>query len=116
MHHVGVCIGQSESRSDTASRTDRAKQISVVVALVGWLCGPRSAPGPLVHEAVLLADPGLVLEPDFDRRRLGDAFEMSLQRAWEVFLNASTIRSSCAGCRGRTLMWEKPSFFRSVPT
>jgi len=116
LHHVGVRVGQSESRSDTASRTDRAKQISVVVALVGWLCGPRSAPGPLAHEAVLLADPGLVLEPDFDRRRLGDAFEMSLQRAWEVFLNASTIRSSCAGWRGLALMWEKPSFFRSVPT
>jgi hypothetical protein len=26
-----------------------------------------------------------ILEPDFDRRRLGEAFEMSLQRAWEVF-------------------------------
>ena len=46
----------------------------------------------------------------------GRAFEMSLQRAREVFLNASTIRSSCAGWRGLALMWEKPIFFRSVPT
>ena len=45
-----------------------------------------------------------------------DAVEMSLQRAREVFLNASTIRSSCAGWRGLALMWEKPIFFRSVPT
>src|ERR1700722_17675367 len=116
LHHVGVRIGQGESRSDTASRTDRAEQISVVVSLVSRLCGPRSAPGPLAHEAVLLADPGLVLEPDLDRRCLGDALEMSLQRAREVFLTAWRIRSSCAGCRGRALMWEKPSFFRSVPT
>ena len=93
LHHVGVRVGQGESRSDTASRTDRAEQIGVVVALVSRLCGPRSAPGPLANEAVLLADPGLVLEPYLDRRRLGDALEMSLQRAPEVFLNSSTIRS-----------------------
>ena len=116
MHHVGVRVGQGESRSDAASRTDRAEQIGVVVSLVSRLCGPRSAPGPLANEAVLLADPGLILEPYLDRRRLGQTVEMSLQRAWEVFLNASTIRSSCAGWRGLALMWEKPIFFRSVPT
>ncbi len=49
------------------------------------------------HEAILLADPGLVFKPDFHRRRLGQPFEMSPQRAREVFLNVSTIRSSCAG-------------------
>ena|SRR5271155_5427347 len=97
LHHVGVRVGQRQSRSDTASRTDRAEQIGVVVALVGGLSGPCSTPGPLADEAVLLADPGLVLKPDLDRGRLGEAFEMGLQRAWEVFLNASTIRSSCAG-------------------
>ena len=32
------------------------------------------------------------------------------------FLNASTIRSSWAGCRGLALMCEKPSFLRSFPT
>ena len=94
LHHVGVGIGKRQSRSDAARRADRAEQIGVVVALVGGLSGPRSTPGPLADEAVLLADPGFVLEPDFDRRRLGDPFEMSLQRAREVFLNPSTIRSS----------------------
>jgi hypothetical protein len=97
LHHVGIRVGQRQSRSDAASRTDRAEQIGVVVALVGGLSGPRSTPGPLADEAVLLANSGFILEPDFDRRRLGDAFEMSPQRAREVFLNASTIRSSCAG-------------------
>jgi len=33
-----------------------------------------------------------------------------------TFLKASTIRSSWAGWRGRALMCEKPSFFRSFPT
>jgi hypothetical protein len=116
LHHVGVGVRQGEGRSDAAGGTDRAEQIGVVVALVGGLPWPRSAPGPLPDLAVLLADAGLVLKPDFDRRRLRQAFEVSLQRARKVFLNASTIRSSWAGWRGRALMWEKPSFCRSFPT
>ena len=70
LHHVGVGVGQRQRRADAAGRADRAEQIGVVVALVGGLAWPRSAPRPLPHEAVLLADPGFVLEPDFDRRRL----------------------------------------------
>ena len=97
LHHVGVGIGQGKGRPDAAGGADRAEQIGVVIALVGGLAGPRSAPGPLPNLAVLLADPGFVLKPDFHRRRLGQSFKMSLQRAREVFLNASTIRSSCAG-------------------
>jgi hypothetical protein len=94
LHHVGVGIGQREGRSDPAGWADRAEQIGVVIALIGGLARPRSAPGPLSDLAVLLADAGLVLKPDFDRRRLRQSFEMSLQRAREVFLNASTILSS----------------------
>ena len=86
LHHLGVSVGQSESRPDATGGTDRAEQIGVFIALVGGLPWPRSAPGPLAHKAVLLADPSLILEPDFDRRRIGEAFEMSLQRAREVFL------------------------------
>jgi hypothetical protein len=94
LHHVSVGVGQHEGRPDAAGRADRAEQIGVVIALVGGLPWPRSAPGPLPNLAVLLADAGLVLKPDFDRRRLGQSFEMSLQRAREVFLKASTLRSS----------------------
>jgi hypothetical protein len=94
LHHVGVGIRQREGGADAAGWADRAEQIGVVIALVGGLPWPRSALGPLPNLAVLLADPGLVFEPDFDRRDLGQAFEMSLQRVREVFLKASTIRSS----------------------
>jgi hypothetical protein len=94
LHHVGVGIRQHKRRPDAAGRADRAEQISVVIALVGGLPWPRSAPGPLPNLAVLLADAGLVLKPDFDRRRLRQSFEMGLQRAREVFLKASMIRSS----------------------
>jgi hypothetical protein len=94
LHHVGVGVGQREGRPDAAGRADRAEQIGVVLALVGGLPWPRPAPGPLPNLAVLLADAGLVLKPDFDRRRLRQSVEMSLQRVREVFLKASTIRSS----------------------
>ena len=94
LHHVGVGIGQGERRADAASGADGAKQIGVVVALVGGLARACPAPGPLPNLAVLLADPGLVFKPDFDWRDLGQAVEMSLQRVREVFLKASTIRSS----------------------
>ncbi len=36
--------------------------------------------------------------------------------AGHTFLNASTIWQFCLGCRGRALMWEKPSLFKIVPT
>ena len=94
LHHVGVGVRKRQGRPDAAGRADRAEQIGVVIALVGGLPGPRSAPGPLPNLAVLLADASLVLKPDFDRRCLRQALEMSLQRARKVFLNASTIRSS----------------------
>ena len=85
LHHVGVGIGQRERRADPARGADRAEQIGVVIALVGGLAWPRSAPGPLADEAVLLADPGLVLKPDLDRLALPDAVEMGVQRAGKFF-------------------------------
>jgi hypothetical protein len=79
LHHVGVVMRKHEGRPDAAGRADRAEQIGVVVALVGGLPWPRSAPGPLSNLAVLLADAGLVFKPDFDRRRLGQGVDMSLR-------------------------------------
>jgi hypothetical protein len=97
LHHVGVGVRQREGGADAPRWADRAEQIGVVIALIGGLPWPRSTPGPLPNLAVLLADAGLVRKPDFDGRGLGQTFEMSFQRAREIFLNASTIRSSCAG-------------------
>jgi hypothetical protein len=94
LHHISVGVGQHEGRPDAPRWADRAEQIGVVIALVGGLPWPRPAPGPLPNLAVLLADAGLVFKPDFNRRRLGQAADMSLQRAREVFLKASTVRSS----------------------
>ena len=74
LHGLGVGEGQGEGRADAARWADGAEQIGALVALVGRLPRPRAAPGPLPDEAVLLADPGLVLEPDLDLRRLRGMF------------------------------------------
>ena len=116
LHGLGVGEGQRKRGPNAAGRANGAEEIRALVALIGGLARPRSSPGPLTHEAVLLADAGFVLKPDLDRRRRRQAVEMGAQRAREVFLKASTIRSSWAGWRGRALMWEKPSFLRSLPT
>ena len=84
LHRLGVGVGQGERRADAAGRADGAEQIGVVVALVGRLTGPGSASGPLSDLAVLLGDAGLVLKPDLDERRVGNAFEMGAQRARDV--------------------------------
>ena len=97
LHGVRVGERQRQRGSRTARRTDRAEQVGALVALVGRLAGPGAASRPLPHEAILLADPGLVLEPDLDPLSLGDAVQMGTQRDGKVFLNASTVRASCLG-------------------
>src|SRR5829696_6864107 len=64
LHGLGVGVGHGKRRAGCARRTDGAKQGGALVALVGGLARARAAPRPLAHEAVLLADAGLVLEPD----------------------------------------------------
>lgn len=114
----GLCVGivQCERRAGSAGRADRAEEPGALVALVGRLTRPRSASCPLADDAVLLADPGLVLEPDLDGFALPDAGQMDVQRGRKVFLNASIVRASCPGWRRRALTWEKPSALRSLPT
>lgn len=116
LHHVGVGMGQCEGRTDATGGADGTEQIGVLITLVGGLGGPCAAPRPLPDEAVLLADAGFILEPDLDRFALGYPLEMGRERAREVFLKAWMVSPSCIGCRGRALMCEKPSSFRSLPT
>ena len=76
LHHVGVGIGQRREPLrrrglGRSRRTDRR-------------CHSAGRPvGEAAFRAVLLADAGLILEADFDRRRLRQSSEMSLQRARE---------------------------------
>src|SRR5215203_759675 len=112
-----VCQPARSSRSTAWAprRTDGAEQAGAFVPLIGGLAWARAAPRPLPYEAVLLADTGLVLEPDLDRLAFRQTGAMSVQRRGEIFLKAATVSSSWAGWRGRALRCEKPSCFRILP-
>jgi len=90
-------------------RADGTVQIGALIALIGRLAGARALLRPQPRQAVLLAQSGFVLEPDFYRRSRRQIAYMRLEGVGEVFLNASMIRLSCLGCCGRALIWAKPS-------
>src|SRR6266571_7399858 len=98
-----------------AARTDRAEQIGVFIVLILRLARPRARLRPLVDKTVLLPDAHFVLEPHLDwrcgrklRQRLGDS-------GGKLFLKVAIACASCAGCWGRALMCEKPSFLSARP-
>lgn len=115
LHGVGADVGERQGGADATRRADRAEEIGVLVALIGRLAGSRPSPRPLSDDPVLLPDPSLVLEPDLDPLALRQMPDMSVQGPGEVFLNSSMTLGSCPGCRGRALMWEKPSAVRILP-
>lgn len=86
LHGLGVDMRQGERRTGTARRADGAEEVGALIALVGRLAGTGAPSGPLTDDAVLLPDPRFVLEPDLDRRSLGQIGQMGAQRAREVFL------------------------------
>src|SRR6202049_3894559 len=90
------------TRPAATRRTGRAEQVGPVVALVVRRAGPRSTLGPDASQRALLADPGLILEPDFDRLAFGAVRDLRRDCRGEVFLNVSWASSSACGWRGLT--------------
>lgn len=97
LHGFGVGEGQRQPSSYATRRADGPEEVGRFIALVGRLLRSRAAPCPLPHDAILLADPGFVLEPDLDRLAFGQVGQVRAQRAREVFLYASTISPSWPG-------------------
>jgi hypothetical protein len=67
LHGVSVGIRHDDGRANVARRTNGTEQIGIFITLIFGLARSCAAFRPLVDEAVLLADAGFVLEPDFDR-------------------------------------------------
>ena len=63
VHGFGVDLGQDQTDADTAGRTDRAKNVGPIVALIARRARPTAPLGPNVSQAALLADAGFVLPP-----------------------------------------------------
>ena len=87
---------------------DGTEQVGVLITLIGRLAWPRSLPCPAPRDRVFLAYARFILEPDFDHFTGRNVCGVGLKRIGEVFLKAAITASSCPGCCGRALMWEKP--------
>jgi hypothetical protein len=95
LHGFGVAERQNEGRAGPLFGTYRTEQIGRLGALIMRGSGTRALPGLAIGEFVLLADPHLVLEPDFyrcARCELGADFRHT---GGKVFLNASMASVSC---------------------
>jgi len=66
----------------------------------------------LTDDSVLLPNPGLILEPDFNRFRIGNTFEMRAQRAREVFLERFDDLAVLRGMSGTRAYVGKAEFLQ----
>ena len=86
-HRLGVAAGHDEAGALALGRADRPEDVGRGGALVLGGRGRVSALGPAPGERVLLADPGLVCEPDL-YRLAADSLRDLRQAGGEVFLKA----------------------------
>jgi len=88
-HGLGIGRRQDQANGNAALGAGGAEQIGPVVALIAWRARPASSLGPDAGQRALLANAGLVLEPDFDRLASGPVWEPLRDSGGKVFLNAS---------------------------
>ena len=65
VHGFGIGVGHDHGGSDAAIWADGAEDVGGDVPVVAHHAGARADRGPDVGVSALLADAGLVLEPDF---------------------------------------------------
>ncbi len=101
LHGLGVASGQDEGCTDAAGWANGAEDVGRSGSLIVGCTGPGAALGPSAGDLVLLADPGLILEPDFDLRAGGEPRSDRGYLIGEVFLNVTMVSGSWAWWRGR---------------
>ena len=85
LHGLGVGIWHHQGCTLVVLRADRAEDIGVFVALISRLARACAFRSPLVNLAVLLADAGFILKPQFNRLVRGNVFQDIRQFLREVF-------------------------------
>ena len=92
---IDVAARQNEARALPMPGTDRAEYICRGGALIVWRGRPRAAFCPSPRDLVLLADAGLVGEPDFYRGGIDALFARDfLEARGELFLYSSMAPSA----------------------
>lgn len=116
VHGLAVGIGQNEGGPDSPLRTNGPKQVGPFVSSIAR--GPRSRAGvgSEAGERALLADGGVVLEPDLKGFAAGMVGQCPAHQRGEVFLNVSWSASSACGWCGRSDRRVKLSWWSRRPT
>jgi hypothetical protein len=96
LHRRRVAAGHDQTGRLGFFGTDGAEDIGGLGALIVRRTRPRAASGPAPGQPVLLADTGLVLEPDLDFGAGAEALFDPAQLSGEVFLNATIAAGSWA--------------------
>ena len=91
---LGVAAGQDEARRFAFVRADGAVNVGGLGPLILWCRGACPAPGPTACDAVLLADPCLVLPPNLYGRTARERRPDRCQLGGEVFLKAGIASAS----------------------
>ena len=112
LHGLSVAAGQDKARTDTARGTDGTEDIGRLRALVPERRGSAAASRPAPGEHGFLADPGLILPPNFYRGVGREPGSDLPQPGGEVFLKSSTANSFCPLWRGRADILRNPSVLR----
>src|SRR4051794_41638935 len=99
---LGVGVREDEPGPDRPLGADRAEQVGPGVPAVPGRSRPGAAPRPDAGQGALLADAGLVLEPDLDRPAAGALGKRLAYQLGKAFFNASCAASSAFRCLGRT--------------
>jgi hypothetical protein len=92
-HGLGVAPGHDEAGAFALGRADRTEDVGPLGSLVVRRARASSAPSPATGDPVLLADPGLVLPPEFDGGAGRELRLDGLQPGRESFLNSPSAAS-----------------------
>jgi len=96
-HRLAVHRRHDDGGTDAAFRTDGTEEIGGVVAVVANRRRSRSATRPDVGERALLADAGLISEPDLQRLAGGAGWYCFGYQAGKAFLKAACAATSFFG-------------------
>ena len=109
VHDLGVEGGQHEGEVLAGGRAHGGEDVGPLVADLTWARGAPAPGPPAMTDPALVAEAGLVLEPELEAL-VGVGFGGRLQgRAEPLFLKRSCASGSLCGCAGRTFWREKPS-------
>ena len=97
VHRLGIAGGQDQSHARALFRADGAEDKGRCGSLIPRSARASAALRPPAGDLVLLADTGLVLEPNFYFADIDCLFARDfIQVRWELFLKSSMAPPACA--------------------